>query len=179
MNLTAARFARDGPRSESRRYLVERWASRRPAILGRSLDAPFFEHSSTHPSPHRYKCASQCRAYRRYPHDSEKDTTPAGGAALRDFEHELFDVGAGFCGVVSNGCCCDVSALTKPAFNPSAPPLPPPKAAIACTSCEVESPNAPMAPPSGSGGSTARPSVASQPRRTGRAHSEGVRCLWV
>src|SRR5262245_42730794 len=37
------------------------------------------------------------------------------------------------CGVVSNGCC-DVSALRGVAFMVSAPPLPPPKPAIACTS---------------------------------------------
>jgi hypothetical protein len=37
------------------------------------------------------------------------------------------------CGVVSNGCW-DASALTRPAFDPSAAPLPPPKPAIACTS---------------------------------------------
>jgi hypothetical protein len=35
-----------------------------------------------------------------------------------------------YCGFVNNGCC-DASELAKPAFNPSAAPLPPPKPAIA------------------------------------------------
>jgi hypothetical protein len=54
------------------------------------------------------------------------------------FERDIFGSYSGAlgqpqacCGVVSNGC---VSALTKPLFNPSAAPLPPPKPAIACTS---------------------------------------------
>src|SRR5262249_57278802 len=41
------------------------------------------------------------------------------------------------CGVVSNGCC-DVSALRGAAGKLSPAPLPPPKPAIACTSCAFE-----------------------------------------
>ena len=39
-----------------------------------------------------------------------------------------------WCGVVSN-VCCDASAASAAVFKPSAAPLPPPKPAIACTSC--------------------------------------------
>src|SRR6516225_2338717 len=56
------------------------------------------------------------------------------------------------CGVVSNGCC-DVSAPRGAVFKLSPAPLPPPKPAIACRSCDVE-PELPMEPV---GGSAAKP----------------------
>src|SRR3954453_3837667 len=57
------------------------------------------------------------------------------------------------CGAVRNGCC-DASSPRAAASKPSAASSPPANPAIACTSWDVASSDAPMAPV---GGSTARP----------------------
>jgi hypothetical protein len=58
----------------------------------------------------------------------------SGDVRLESAKWGKADIDHACCDVVSNGCC-DVSALRGPAFRLSPAPLPPPKPAIACTSC--------------------------------------------